>query len=130
MWELLYIFVGGGTGSVLRYFISLLWRHLSLHPRFEGMVFPWPTFVANILGCLMIGLFYHWADKWGMSPEARLLLVTGLCGGFTTFSTFSYEGVALLHAGYHSTFFVYVLSSVLLGILTAALPLLYSKAGM
>ncbi len=124
MRELLYVFIGGGTGSVLRYFISLLWKHVSLHPRFEAMVFPWPTFIANILGCLMIGMFYHLADKGGMTMEMRLALVTGLCGGVTTFSTFSYEGVALLHSGEYSTYFIYVTTSIVLGLLAAALPLL------
>ncbi len=124
MKELLYIFIGGGTGSVLRFFISMIWRHLSLHPRFEGVVFPWPTFIANIIGCFLIGLFYQCGEKWGLSPEMRLMLTTGLCGGFTTFSTFSYEGVALLNGGYYATYLTYVALSVVLGLAAAAIPLL------
>lgn len=127
MRELLYIFIGGGTGSVLRYFVSLLWMHQSLHPRFEGMAFPWPTFVANILGCLMIGVFSHLADRGGMAVEMRLMLVTGLCGGFTTFSTFSYEGVALLNSGHYSTYVLYVALSIVLGLAAAALPMVLGR---
>lgn len=124
MKEIIYVFVGGGVGSVLRFLISIIWRHLSLHPRFEGMLFPWPTFIANVLGCLMIGMFYHYGEKCGLSPEARLLLTTGLCGGFTTFSTFSYEGVTLINAGCYGTYLLYVTLSIILGIVAAAMPLL------
>ncbi|MDO4172061.1 MAG: fluoride efflux transporter CrcB [Prevotellaceae bacterium] len=122
MKELLYVFIGGGTGSVLRFFVSMLWRHLSLHPRFEDMVFPWPTFVVNIAGCLLIGVFYQYGERWGIAPETMLLLATGLCGGFTTFSTFSYEGVSLLHSGNYAMYFIYVLASVVVGLAAAALP--------
>lgn len=127
MKELLYIFIGGGTGSVLRFIISMLWKHVSLHPRFEGVIFPWPTFIANILGCLLIGLFYQYSDRWGLSLETRLMLTTGLCGGFTTFSTFSYEGVTLLNSGHYGTYAIYVASSLLIGLAAAALPLIVTQ---
>lgn len=120
--EIFYIFVGGGTGSVLRYFISMLWRHLSLHPSCQGILFPWPTFVANIIGCFLIGLFYQCSDRWGLTPEARLMLTTGLCGGFTTFSTFSYEGISLIMQGYYGIFALYILMSIAIGIGAVALP--------
>lgn len=122
MKELIAVFLGGGLGSVVRFSISMLWRHLSLHPRYAGMVFPWPTFIANILGCLLIGLFYHYSERWGLSPEARLLLTTGFCGGFTTFSTFSYESANLLRCGLYSTFAIYVAASIIIGILAVMLP--------
>ncbi len=124
MKELLYVFIGGGAGSVLRFIVSMLWRHVSLHPRFEGVVFPWPTFLVNVIGCCMIGVLYHYTEKCGISPEVRLLLTTGLCGGFTTFSAFGYESVALLNAGYYGTFAVYVVASVIVGLAAAAAPLL------
>lgn len=123
MKELFYVFVGGGIGSVLRFMVSMLWQHLSLHPRFENIVFPWPTLCVNILGCMLISIFYRYSEEWGVSPEMRLLLTTGLCGGFTTFSTFSYEGINLLRQGYTSTYVLYLVLSIILGLCAAALPL-------
>lgn len=124
MKELLYVFIGGGTGSVLRFIVSMLWRHLSLHPRFEGVLFPWPTFVVNVLGCFLISLFYQCSERWGISPEMRLLLTTGFCGGFTTFSTFSYEGIGLLHEGYYGTYALYLGLSIVFGLMAALVPLI------
>ena len=122
MKELFFIFAGGGIGSVMRYMVSLLWMHLSLHPRFSQTVFPWPTLVVNVLGCLVISLIYQHSERWGLSPETRLLLTTGLCGGFTTFSTFSYEALTLIRSGYTCAFLAYIALSVVLGLLTASIP--------
>lgn len=124
MRELLFVFLGGGFGSCIRFITSLLWRHMSLHPRYEAMLFPWPTFIVNILGCLLIGFFYQYSQQWNLSPETRLMLTTGFCGGFTTFSTFSYEGVALLQGGHYSTYAIYVTLSILLGLGAAFVPTL------
>lgn len=128
MKEVLYVFIGGGTGSVLRFFVSMVWRHLSLHPRFEGILFPWPTFAVNLLGCLMIGIFYQLGGKYGLSPEMRLLLTVGLCGGFTTFSTLSYEGMALLGSGHYGTYLLYASLSLVLGLMATAIPVLFFRA--
>lgn len=124
MRELFCVFVGGGIGSLLRFIISMLWKHLSLHPRYSDILFPWPTFVANILGCLLIGVFYEYSSKWGLSPEARLLLTTGLCGGFTTFSTFSYESMSLLQNGHYAVFAYYLIGSIILGFTAVFIPIL------
>lgn len=125
MKELLYIFIGGGVGSCLRFSISALWQHMRLNPTYSDILFPWPTFVANILGCFLIGLFYQFAATDAhptLSHSTLLLLTTGLCGGFTTFSTFSFESVHLLHSGHYSTFALYSLGSVILGMTAAFLP--------
>lgn len=127
MRELLFVFLGGGLGSSLRFIVSMFWKHMSLHPRYASMVFPWPTFVVNILGCLLIGLFYQYSERWGWSTDVRLLLTTGLCGGFTTFSTFSYESVSLMNSGYYGTCALYILLSIVFGLSAAALPLLIER---
>lgn len=117
MRELLFVFLGGGCGSLLRYAFVLVKDHLRLNPisTLGQTLFPWPTLSANILGCLLIGLFYSLAARLDWSPETRLLLTTGLCGGFTTFSTFSNEGVQLVRSGHLSLFVLYLLLTLLLG---------------
>lgn len=88
---LIAIFLGGGTGSVLRYCVQMM-----LHERIVPYSFPWATFTVNILGSFLIGLFYTLSARFNLSTEVRLLLTTGLCGGFTTFSTFSNDGLILI----------------------------------
>lgn len=127
MKELLYVFIGGGTGSAFRFVVSMLWKHLSLNPRYEGVLFPWPTFVVNIVGCFLIGLFYQCSERWGLSGEMRLLLTTGFCGGLTTFSTFSYEGISLVNNGHYAVYILYLLASILLGALAVFIPVVLLK---
>ena len=76
MKELIYIFLGGGTGSVLRYYVQEL-----LHERIIPYSFPWATFTVNIFGSFLIGLFYTLSARFNLSPEVRLLLTAGFCGG-------------------------------------------------
>ena len=83
--------------------------------------FPWATFAVNAVGSLSIGLFGGWASRFGWSEETRLLLTTGLCGGFTTFSTFSKESLAIAEAGRWSAFAAYAFGSVAVGIAAVAL---------
>jgi CrcB protein len=118
MRELLLVFLGGGLGSMLRYGIKLMQNHLALNPlsTLGQTVFPWPTMVANVLGCLLIGIFYSVSGRTSMSPEMRLFLTTGLCGGFTTFSTFSNESIDLLRTGHAGLFAAYILLTLLLGL--------------
>jgi CrcB protein len=112
--ELIYIFIGGGAGSVLRFMVQQL-----LHERIVPYQFPWATFTVNLLGSFLIGLFYAFSERFNLSPEVRLFLTTGLCGGFTTFSTFSNDGIALLKGGFYGTFLLYVLLSVSIGVAAA-----------
>ena len=107
MKELLLIFIGGGTGSMLRYLIG---RWLS------SAAFPWGTFAVNIIGCFLIGLFGSWIARHSLSPDLRLLLVVGLCGGFTTFSTFSNEALTMMRSGQYASCFTYIIISVAAGL--------------
>ncbi|WP_294472646.1 fluoride efflux transporter CrcB [uncultured Bacteroides sp.] len=109
--EIIYIFLGGGTGSVLRYCIQLL-----MHERIMPYSFPWATFTVNLLGSFFIGLFYALSERFNLSFEVRLLLTTGLCGGFTTFSTFSNDGMNLLKGEFYGTFILYTLLSIVIGL--------------
>lgn len=116
--SILMVFLGGGLGSVLRYLISMLGQHLRLNPLswWGQTLLPWPTLVANVLGCLLIGLFYSQSDRLGWSADTRLLLTTGLCGGFTTFSTLSNESVTLLRTGHMGMYALYLALTLILGL--------------
>ncbi|HTB24519.1 MAG TPA: fluoride efflux transporter CrcB [Puia sp.] len=112
MRAILFVGIGGGIGSIFRYTLSLfIGRHVPL-------AFPLGTFLVNITGCFLIGVFYSLAAKYtGFNPEWRLFLITGICGGYTTFSTFSYDGLILIKQGSIFYFMLYVLGSVVLGLL-------------
>ncbi len=110
------IFIGGGVGSVLRYIASSLLRN-SYSPGY----FPWGTFVVNIVGCFLIGCFSSLVLKNTINAEMKQLLIIGLCGGFTTFSTFSNESLVLLKDGNYLLSFSYIIGSVVLGLIAVIL---------
>ncbi len=112
------IFLGGGCGSVLRYAAGLL---------IPASSFPWATMSVNVVGSFLIGLFGGWSARFGWSEGMRLALTVGLCGGFTTFSTFSKESLALAESGRWGMFCAYVLGSVLLGLAAVALGYYLAK---
>ncbi|MDR3715372.1 MAG: fluoride efflux transporter CrcB [Puia sp.] len=111
MKHLLIIGLGGGIGSILRYLLQIGVG------RFTPVSFPWGTFLVNVSGCFAIGLLYGLSERhsW-MTTDWRLFLITGLCGGFTTFSSFSYENMMLLRQGSYVYFLLYAMLSVLLGL--------------
>ena len=88
--DFLYVGIGGAIGSILRYCLSLLPIHTH---------FPFLTFITNIIGAILIGFITSLFDNQIISPQVNKLLKTGLCGGFTTFSTFSLETITLLENG-------------------------------
>ena len=84
--------------------------------------FPWGTFIVNVAGCLLIGILWGITSRFqSLSPAFSLLLIVGFCGGFTTFSTFSREGLTLLQANNFLLFSLYAIGSVVLGILAVTL---------
>jgi CrcB protein len=109
--NLLPIAIGGALGSISRYGCQRWIYQVHPHP------FPFGTFAVNVLGCLLIGLFFGLSEKGNlMSPEWRLFLTTGFCGGFTTFSTFSFETLSLLKGGEIVYALSYIVLSVILGL--------------
>ena len=111
---LITVFLGGGLGSLMRYGMQA-----AMHGRISPFLFPWATLSVNILGSFLIGMFYVLSVRFNLSDETRLFLTTGLCGGFTTFSTFSHEGMTLIRQGNYGTFLLYVTLSVALGVAAA-----------
>lgn len=105
------IFLGGGLGSVCRYAVQVLTQE-----RIVAYNFPWATFTVNIIGSFLIGLFYAISAKLNISDETRLFLTAGLCGGFTTFSTFSNDNLLLIRQGEWLLCFVYITLSLILGV--------------
>ena len=86
------------------------------------------TMTVNVAGCFLIGLFCALADKGNLlSPEWRILLTTGFCGGFTTFSTFAYENINLLKSGNLMYFMLYTGASIVLGLLATWLGIVLIK---
>lgn len=116
------MFVGGGLGASARY-----WLGLWISPRW-GAVFPWSTTLINITGSLIIGLFMASFLKSSWSPDSRYFIAVGLLGGYTTFSTFSYETIGLLEQGSYSWALWYVLLNVLLSLAGCWLGMVIARA--
>ena len=105
--NILIVALGGAVGSACRYLIT----------KIADTSFPWATFSVNILGSLLIGLLIGWLNRGILSPEMKLLLVSGFCGGFTTFSTFANESFRMLKTGEIFLFFFFLGASVVIGVL-------------
>lgn len=107
---------GGFIGTISRFLLSRYFQNLFLSS------FPFGTFIVNMTGCLLIGVFYGMAMKGNiLNPEWRMLLIVGFCGGFTTFSTFANENLALLKDGNFFYFALYTGLSVFLGLMATYL---------
>lgn len=111
MKQLILVFIGGGFGSVVRYIIGKFLNNTE-----NGI--PYGTFLANILGSLFIGIILGYATKNNaLNQNTTLLLATGFCGGFTTFSTFAYENHIFLKSGDFTSFAYYTIASFVVGFL-------------
>jgi CrcB protein len=111
-----YIAVGSALGGVSRYLVG------GLIQRLLDTTFPAGTLVVNITGSFLLGIFLRYAmDTPTLTPELRAFLTIGFCGGYTTFSTFSYESVALLEEGDWTRAAIYVTLSLVLSFLAVVL---------
>lgn len=109
MKELLYIFIGGGAGSVLRYLLS---RGLNL-----TFQIPIGTLIVNVIGSFILGLILGYVLKNNTTDPLILMLTVGFCGGFTTFSAFAVENLTLLRQGEFLLFILYTALSILVSLI-------------
>jgi CrcB protein len=114
--------IGGGLGSILRYLTTLLVN------KYWNNSFPLATFIINSIGCFIIGILVSFASKqpWA-GDNFRLLLITGFCGGYTTFSAFALENLNLVQGNYGLMAFLYIGLSVFTGIVAAWLGMYLVK---
>jgi CrcB protein len=114
MKQIFYIFFGGGIGSIMRFLISNYTQKL-----WNINVFPMGTFIVNMLGCFLIGVLSSAFLK--VDNDLKFLLITGFCGGFTTFSAFSAENYSLFQGGNYFILTLYIALSVVVGLLSVFL---------
>lgn len=120
--NLLIVGLGGGVGSMLRYIIQKWMQPAS------AAAFPSGTLLVNIAGCFLIGLFWNsFARSLNWSEEMKLLLMTGLCGGFTTFSAFTLESIGLLKENKTGLFLLYIATSLFAGLLATYIGIRITK---
>ena len=111
MKSFLLVFLGGGLGSALRYLVASAMNQYS-------KVLPFGTFTVNIIGCLLIGMILGYAQKENtLTSNQILLLATGFCGGFTTFSAFANENLELIKNGEIFNLSLYIFGSIIVGVL-------------
>ena len=119
---IIYIAIGGAIGSVLRYLTSVLVaKYWSNH-------FPLATLITNVIGCFLIGLLIGILEKNNLAnSNLKWFLITGFCGGFTTFSTFGYENISLFQSNNSALAFGYIALSIILGLFAVWLGLFVTK---
>jgi fluoride exporter len=118
----LFIFLGGGLGSVFRYGTTLLTQKFYTHS------FPLATFLVNVIGCFIIGALIGFSDKlFATHADLRFLFITGFCGGYTTFSAFGHENMNLIQNNQLGLAITYIGLSVVVGLLAVWLGLFLAK---
>ena len=116
------VFIFGGIGSVLRYAFGVL------SIKWLGLAFPWGTLAVNIIGCILIGIFARTIPlPQNGGNELRLIFMTGLCGGFTTFSAFTLDAANLYMRGETGASIAYIAASVVLSLFGVAIGLTIGK---
>ena len=110
--------LGGMIGSILRFLVGITFR---------SSLFPLSTLLVNLSGSLLIGLFMGWYTRNAISGDAKILLVTGICGGFTTLSALSWENLQLLQEGKYGLLIGYSLITVIGGLACVAIGYFISK---
>ena len=114
--------LGGAAGSMLRYGVQKILNIQS------APAFPTGTLLVNITGCFLIGILWSIASRTlSWNEEIKLLLMTGFCGGYTTFSAFTLEGVGLLKENKTALFFIYLTASVAGGLLATFIGIRIAK---
>lgn len=120
--NILLVAIGGATGSVLRYLVHWIVSKKSFSN------FPYQTLFVNIIGCLIIGILVGYISKNNSESETlKLLLITGFCGGFTTFSAFGLENFNMIQNHNYQLAFIYTTSSLILGVIAISIGIFISK---
>lgn len=122
MKQVLFVGLGGAAGSVLRYLTHVVTL------KYYAASFPLATFIVNAAGCFIAGMIFGLvSQETSEAQNLKLLLITGFCGGFTTFSAFALENVRLMNSGSTTTAILYTLASIAAGLLAVWIGLLITR---
>lgn len=118
---LLLVGLGGFFGSISRYLVKVIMD------KYVSVAFPYATLSANLIGCFLIGLLFGWLQRGNIQGNTWLILATGFCGAFTTFSTFALENNILLDNKQTMTAIVYMGISLIAGLLLCKLGIIMTR---